>query len=380
MKIRIETASLMAPNISGVGHYARLLVDGLAKYSPADTELSVVYFNFLNKHGFHAVDPKVKHERHILIPQRVFSKLQSFGLPIPFDIFSRSVDVTIFPNFDRWCTVKSKITATVIHDLCFLRYPDVVEERNLAHLRRVVDRSVKKSDLIITVSEAVRQEIIDEYHLPEDKVIATPIPPDPIYLQPGPVDSVAKKYNLPTEKYILFVGNLEPRKDLPTLIAAYRKLPEKVRREYSLVLVGGKGWKSEKTEAAIKDAVVAGEYVIRPGYIPQSEMPSFYQQASLVCLPSIYEGFGMQITEALASNTPILVSDIPVLREVGGQVAQYATVGDIDDFSEKMLQILKSPENKRTNPEAYKKQLSKISWRANVKKLHNKFKQLLQDK
>lgn len=380
MKIRVETASLMAPNISGVGHYTRLLVNGLAKYSPANTELSVVYFNFLNKHSFHAVNPKVKHERHILVPQRVFSKLQSFGLPIPFDLFSRSVDVTIFPNYDHWFTIKSKLTATVIHDLCFLRHPDVVEERNLAHLKRVVGRSIKRSDFIITVSDAVRQEIIKEFSISEDRVITTPIPPDPIYFRPGPLNSVAKKYKLPTEKYILFVGNLEPRKDLPTLIAAYRKLPIELRKQYSLVLVGGKGWRSEKTEVAIKDAIEAGEHVIRPGYIPQPEMPSFYQQASLVCLPSIYEGFGMQITEALASNTPMLVSDIPVFREVGGKSARYANVGDVDDFSNKILQVLKSPKSKQVNTEAYNRQLAKISWQRNVEKLLNTFTKSLWDK
>lgn len=131
---------------------------------------------------------------------------------------------------------------------------------------------------------------------------------------------------------------------------------------------------------AIKDAVEAGENVIRPGYIPQSEMPSFYQQSSLVCLPSIYEGFGMQITEALASTAPVLVSDIPVFREVGGELPRYAQVGSVDDFSKEMLRILKSSKNQVVDSRKYSKQLAKISWQTNTKRLLEKFTELLQDK
>lgn len=377
MKIRIETAALTAPNISGVGHYIRMLTNNLADLSPKGTKVSVFYFNFLSKHRDPAVSSRVRHEKHTLTPQRVFAKLQSYGVPLPFDLFSSPVDVTIFPNFARWTTVKSRLSAVVIHDLGYLHFPDVIEERNLAHLHRVVPRSIAKSDLIITVSHAMKQEIMEFFSVPEEKIIVTPIPPDPIYFAEGPSVDIAQKYNLPTEKYIFSIGNLEPRKDLPTMIEAFCRLPQDIRQAYTLVLAGGKGWKSEKTEAAIQQAQAAGEHVIRPGYIPQEELPAFFRQADLFCMSSIYEGFGMPIVEALASNTPVLCSDIPVLHEAGGQAANYATVKDPDDFAVRMKSILTTPSIRQQLSRKAAKQLATISWQDNIDRLITAFQDRL---
>ena len=156
MKIRIETAALTAPNISGVGHYTRMLTNSLALYSPPGTEVSAFYFNFLSKHQDPILDGSVKHEKHTLMPQRLFAKLQSYGLPLPYDLLSSPVDVAIFPNFDRWTTSKAAITAVVIHDLGYLYFPETIEQRNLAHLRRRVAHAARTTDLIITVSESVK--------------------------------------------------------------------------------------------------------------------------------------------------------------------------------------------------------------------------------
>ena len=369
MKIRIETAALTAPNISGVGHYIRMLTNSLANLSPKDTEVTAFYLNFLSKHRDPELSPGVRHEKHILMPQRIFAKLQSFGVPLPFDLFSPPVDVTIFPNFARWTTVKSRLTAVVVHDLGYLHFPDVIEERNLAHLRRVVPRSIAKSDLIITVSHAMKREIIDIFKVPAEKVIATPIPPDPIYFAEGPNIDIAQRYHLPTKKYIFSIGNLEPRKDLPTMIEAFCRLPQDIRQAYTLVLAGGKGWKSEKTEAVIQQAQAAGEHVIRPGYIPQEELPAFFRQADLFCMSSIYEGFGMPIVEALTSGTPVLCSDIPVLREAGGRAAHYATAGDPADFAAQMQRILTTPSIRQQLPTKAAQQLATISWQDNVDRL-----------
>lgn len=369
MKIRVEAAALTAPNISGVGHYTRMLTNSLADLSPEDTEVSAFYLNFLNRHRDPVVSSKVRHEKHTLIPQRVFAKLQSYGVPLPFDLFSSPVDITIFPNFARWTTAKSCLTAVVIHDLGYLHFPDVIEERNLAHLRRVVPRSVAKSDIIITVSHAMKRAIMEFFAVPEEKVVVTPIPPDPIYLQHDHIIDIPKAYNLPTKKYIFSIGNLEPRKDLPTMIEAFCRLPQALRQEYSLVLGGGRGWKSEKTEAAIRRAQDAGEHVIRPGYIQQEDLPCFFRQASLFCMSSVYEGFGMPIVEALACHTPVLCSDIPVLREAGGGAAEYAEVRNPDSFAKQMERIITTPAVRDNLPEKAAAHLATISWQTNIASL-----------
>lgn len=376
MKIRIETAALTAPNISGVGHYTRMLTNSLAIYSPSNTEISAFYFNFLSKHKDPELNKAIKHEKHIFMPQRLFTKLQSYNIPLPYDLFSSRVDVSIFPNFDLWTTIKSSISAVVIHDLGYLYFPETIEQRNLAHLRRCVPRSAKKADIIITVSESIKSEIIAEYKVPASKIVVTPIPADPIYRQPSTID-VATKYNLPTKRYIFSIGNLEPRKDLPTMISAFRSLPKEIREKYSLVLAGGKGWKTESTERAIKEAQAAGENVIRPGYIPQEDVPAFYQQADLFCMSSIYEGFGMPIVEALTSGTPVVASDIPVLREAGGDAILYAQPKNPGDFTEKILSILSNPNSRKEMSDRMQAQVQRISWEKNVDTLMKSFEEAL---
>ena len=165
MKIRIETAALTAPNISGVGHYTRMLTNSLALYSPPGTEVSAFYFNFLSKHRDPILNNSIKHEKHTLMPQRLFAKLQSYGLPLPYDLLSSPVDVAIFPNFDRWTTSKAAITAVVIHDLGYLYFPETIEQRNLAHLRRRVAHATRVADLIRNYRR-IRRTSFENYRHP----------------------------------------------------------------------------------------------------------------------------------------------------------------------------------------------------------------------
>lgn len=161
------------------------------------------------------------------------------------------------------------------------------------------------------------------------------------------------------------------------MIAAFRALPEKIRKQYSLVLAGGKGWKTEATERAIAEAQAAGEHIVRPGYVPQEDVPAFYQQADLFCMTSIYEGFGMPIIEALTSGTPVVASDIPVLREAGGRAALYAQPKNPDDFSKKILSVISDPSARNKMHKSMRNQIQKISWEKNVDVLIKSFREAL---
>lgn len=362
MNIRVEVSSLASPSLSGVSNYTKLLTEALDIHN--DTHVSGSYFNFLNRQIVPSVSIEQKLEKNSLVPLKVYAKLQSYNIAPPFDIFLRRVDLTIFPNFATWPAIKSRLRATVIHDLTYLYFPELVEEKNLKHLRRVVPRSIKRADIIITVSEAIKGELVNEFGLDPNKCIVTPIPPDSSYFNEN-TNEIHKKYSIPTEKFIYFIGNLEPRKNLPVLIEAYRQLPKEIKVQYSLVLAGGNGWKTEKSRATIKAAQDAGENVIHVGFVDTADTGAFYQKASLFVMPSVYEGFGMPILEALASNTPVIASDIPVLRETGGDAVNYADPNSADDFSEKILSALTnhiSPADLKLKADA---QLSKFSWQKN---------------
>lgn len=374
MKIRVEVSSLASKNMSGVASYTKMLVEALDMNPKIETYAS--YFDFLNRQPKPQIKLNRPLEKNSLVPLRVYAKSQSYNLAPPFDVFLPKVDLTIFPNFATWPTIKSKLRATVIHDLTYIYYPDAVEKKNLPHLQRVVPRSVKQADIIITPSEAVKAEIAKEFLISSDKCIVTTIPPDSKYLRKNN-NEIHKKYGIPTKKFIYFVGTLEPRKDLPTLIQAYRKLPDAIKNEYSLVMAGGNGWKTEKSRKAIDDAKKAGENIVHVGFIDSADGPAFFQQASIFVMPSTYEGFGIPILESMASGCPVIASDIPVLREVAGDAALFASVGNSDSFSQTIQKLIKSTDLQQELIEKGKKRLNEFSLDKNSEIIRKKVESLL---
>ncbi len=340
MKVRVEISSMATKNPSGVANYTKMLVESLD--ANASIETHACYFNFLNRQLEPQVTLKRPLEKNNLVPLRVYAKLQSYNFAPPFDVFLPKVDLTIFTNFATWPSVKSRFRATVIHDLTYIYYPELIEAKNLPHLRRIVPRTVKQADFIITISEAVKAEIVKEFSISPEKCIVTTIPPDPKFLEKND-NEIHKKYKIPTKNFIYFMGTLEPRKDLPTLIEAYCKLPVAIKARYCLVLAGGNGWMTEASRQAIESAQQAGEKVTHVGFVDSDDASAFYQKASMFVMPSTYEGFGMPILESMASGCPVIASDIPVLREVGGNAALYASVGNSDSFCQVIQKLIANP-------------------------------------
>lgn len=373
MKIRIEISGLANKSLSGVANYTRLLAEALDRTS--DTDVRAAYFDFLNRQPNPQLSPKKPLEKNSLMPLRIYAKLQSYGFAPPFDFFLPKVDLTIFPNFATWPSVRTNYRAAVVHDLTYLYFPEVVEAKNLAHLRRVIPRSIKQADFIITVSETVKAELVKEFSLPPEKCVVTTVPPDATYFQKN-TNEIHKKYGIPTQKFIYFIGNLEPRKDLPTLIEAYCKLPASTKEEYSLVLAGGNGWKTEKSRQSLANAKASGEKVVHVGFVDGKDTAAFYQQASLFVMPSIYEGFGMPILEAMASSCPVIASDIPVLREAAGEAALFAKVGDSDSFSQAIQRLLHDEPLQKELINKGKQQLDSFSWDKNVEAILNQVNSL----
>lgn len=379
MKVRVEISSLATQHQSGVASYTRLLTEALA--STKDSTVRGHYFNFLKRQQQPQLDDsKLTREQNPLFPLRVYAKLQSFNIAPPFDLFLPTVDLTIFPNFATWPTSKSRLTATVIHDLTYLYYPELVEEANLAHLRRVVPRSIKTADIIMTVSESVKAELVREFKIAPEKCIVTPVPPAAGFrkeLGSSDLDKVREKYDIGQKKYIFFMGNFEPRKNLQTLIEAYSQLPKTVQAEYRLILAGGKGWKSEKTQQALDTAVAAGADIQHIGYVDEDDRPALYQAASLFVMPSLYEGFGIPVLEAMLSGCPVVAADIPVLRETGGKAALYADPTSPNSFASAIKKALEAyPYSSKTMTD----NVDRFSWDKNIEVITQRTNELLDRK
>lgn len=361
--------------LSGVGGYSKRLFEALSQHPGFQTE--GFYFNFHNKRP--QPQTTLTNYRALNFPLKIYAKLDSYGLRFPFDLFLKPVDVTFFPNFATWCTAKSKLSITTVHDLTYLYFPELVEAKNLAHLRRVVPRTLKRADLILTVSQAVKNEIIKEFHINPDKILALPIPVSDLFRDFNPKTTTAQlPAELQNQKYISFVGNFEPRKNLPTLIQAYLQLPKNLRQHYKLVIAGSQSWSNQQAQALIDEANQDQPTILQLSGLSDEEIANLLHRSSLHILPSLYEGFGMPIVEAMTVNTPVIASDIPVLHESSGGSAMYFNPHSASDLSQKISQVLTDASLQQHLIKQGKIFADSLSWHDNADKIHQAVTQLLQ--
>src|SRR3989344_1062641 len=232
---------------------------------------------------------------------------------------------------------------TTIHDISFNFYPRFIKFTDLFFLKLLIPLSLKRADKIIAVSEFTRSEIIRYYKINDKKVICIYNAISEEFLIPTTNDqqliAIKKRYNLP-ENYILHVGTMQPRKNIPLLIKAYAKIKNKLP-DIKLVLAGDK--ESHNFDKNIEIEISKNNLkndIVFPGYIEQKDLPYVFRLAKLFAFPSLYEGFGIPILEAMSQKVPVIISDIPVHREVAGDTALYFDPANLDDFANKIYNIL----------------------------------------
>ncbi len=219
-----------------------------------------------------------------------------------------------------------------IHDLGFRRFPETLRAETLAELTRHLERTTRKAAVIMTDSEAVRRELIEDGLAPAERVRT-------VHLAAGmDVEASAPLPESIPERYVLHVGTIEPRKRVELLIEAMRRL-QSTSLACGLILCGRLGWKTAEIESAIAAGQDEG-WLIHLGYADAALVPTLYRHAQLVAVPSVYEGFGLPALEAMLVGAPLLASDIPVLREVAGDAAAYVQPDDVDALEQGLRKLL----------------------------------------
>lgn len=221
-----------------------------------------------------------------------------------------------------------------VHDLSMYRFPQWHPKARIERILESLPQSIERSKLILTDSEAIRLEVIEQFGLPEKKVKTVLLGVDEIYhpRSEEEVRPVLEKFGLRYNAYSFFVSTIEPRKNLRNLIAAYRLLPLDVRRQYPLVLAGGRGWESDEIHADIV-AAQNESWLKYLGFVEQHEMPALYAGCRLFTYPSWYEGFGLPIAEAMASGVPVVTSNNSSMPEVAGGAALLVEPADVEQIS-----------------------------------------------
>lgn len=232
-----------------------------------------------------------------------------------------------------------------IFDLSFLRYPERLSAARRLYLRRVTAASAERARRVIAISESGRQEISELLGVPQAKIdVALPgVGRDFAPLNPDDVAAFRARPDVP-EHFILYLGTLEPRKNLPTLLEAYARLPQ--RGDVKLVLAGGRGWQTGPIFALIESLGLAADVVL-PGYIPADELPMWYNAATLFAYPSVYEGFGIPLIEAMACGTPVVAADTTSLPEAAGPAGVLVPPTDVTAWADALGGLLDDPGSRR---------------------------------
>jgi glycosyltransferase involved in cell wall biosynthesis len=231
-----------------------------------------------------------------------------------------------------------------IHDVSVLKFPETHPRDRIEHYERHFKNTLKRTAHVITVSEHAKQEIVSVLGISESCVTPIHLGVDDAYqgararLECDAADE-GLYYGLVRDGYTLCVSTLEPRKNIDKLIDAYGRLPTKLRTRFPLVLVGAKGWLSEKLERQIEDVKRQGWLHVL-GYVPEADLPRLYARARLFAYPSMYEGFGLPVAEAMAAGIPVITSDRSSLPEVGGGAVGLFDPDDIDQLSGALLRGL----------------------------------------
>ena len=362
----------ISPPLTGIGRYTYELARGLHQSGEVEAR-------------FFALARWIADPAALIDPQRPSAVLRRNMAHIPFSgllrqayqrtsrwIFAQEVRklrgyLYHSPNF--YMVPFEGPTIATIHDLSVIHHPEFHPEERVAFMQRELPLALQRSDHLITVSEYVRKDIIETYRIAPERISVTPLGVDPAY-HPRSDETLATTlagYGLIPRGYILCVATLEPRKNIARLVEAFCTLPQALQLRFPLVLVGDRGWKSDDLHHVLESLQTQGRarYL---GFVPEQHLPLMYSGARLFAYPSLSEGFGLPVLEAMASGVPVITSNCTSLPEVAGYAAILIDPTDVALLRDSMQAFLENDELCETYVQKGLAQAQGFTWPAFVEK------------
>ena len=251
------------------------------------------------------------------------------------DLLLKGADVFHASNLVRSPPRRARVTATIYDMTCRIA-PELHTRANITADRRFAENVLRKASGIITISEHTRCDLLRMVDIAPEKV-RTIYPGVPARYFEEEERRPPARYRL-DKPYILYVGTIEPRKNIETLLDSYEALPEALKREYDLVVAGPIGWSAKRTRARLESS--AARYL---GYVPEADLPALTRSASLFVYPSLYEGFGFPVAQAMAASVPVITSAVSSLPEITGGSAMLVDPRSVDELRRAMERVLEDP-------------------------------------
>ena len=283
---------------------------------------------------------------------------------LPFDVsrISKNFDVYHEPNYVprpfRGATV------TTIFDMSYVLFP-LYHPWKRVQMLKFYEKRMRGADRIITASQSAKVEIMDLLKVPEDKIVVTPLGVStgfsPIKENEALFQTVRKKYNLP-EQFLLYVGTIEPRKNIERLIEAFGIANERLgKTDVGLVLAGGTGWLNGPIYSRVQKLNLQND-VTFTGYVSEEDLPILYNMALAFVYPSLYEGFGLPPLEAMACGVPVITSKVSSLPEVVKDAGLLIDPYNVDELSDAIFRVVSSTELRKSLSDKGIKQAALFTW------------------
>lgn len=304
---------------------------------------------------------------------------------LPMSLRKKPVDVYLTQYITPWFVSKKIKIATIIHDISFDFYPQFIKFWDLFFLKTLIPMSLKRANKIIAVSKFTQDEIIKYYKIDPKKInwfhnaVSQDFLAQDISVEK--IKTVKEKYNLP-EKYILYIGTLQPRKNIPALIEAFALLKIEITlkvklNSLKLVIAGGKAHNYDNLIDEVVKRNNLTDDVLFPGYIDEEDKAAVLKGADVFVFPSFYEGFGVPIIEAMSLGVPTIISDIPVHREIAKDASLFFNPQIPGELSQKIREVISNDMARENLSRSSKIQAERFSWEKSAEKLLEIFSQMM---
>ncbi len=322
---------------SGVGFYVLNLLKALAKIDKENT-----FYIFSKKEDELLVDFEA--DNFHTIWHSMSNRLLRLGWEqtlLPRHISKYKLNIFHSPHYT--VPLKCRVpVVTTFHDMTFFSHPEVHEKSKVIFFQRMIPIAAQRADAIIAVSESTKKDVVNFLNLPKDKVDVIYEGVDVNFYRPiskdQKVDLIRERYGLEKD-FLLFVGTLEPRKNIEGVIKAFLQVTKKTKKQYNLVVGGTKGWHYKSIFELVQKMNLHRE-VIFTGYVPEEDLPYLFNAASVFVYPSFYEGFGIPPLEAMACGTPLVTSNISSLPEVVADAGLLVDPFSTDEIADAIIRVL----------------------------------------